>query len=107
MNTISWTSPTAAADGDQPAPAFERLFGDGGSEATRAQRKEDAASSTSSRRSATLQSRWARAIARSDDYLDNVREIERRIQQAEHSTAESSSSTSRSACPRRSRSTRR
>ena len=61
-------------------------------------------------RRATASAGWARATAsRLGEYLDNVREIERRIQRAESAAAtrEVHRSTRRSACPRPTRSTRR
>ncbi len=87
MNTISWASPT------QPLPmtynprmAFEELFGSGGSEADRAERR---------RINRSILDGIVRNVAgfkkglgagdrsRVDGYLDNVREIERRIQAIE------------------------
>ena len=95
MNTISWASPTTPLpDGDQPARAFERLFGDGGSDP---QRRQNCARGPQHPgrdhgEARALQSRLgARDRARMSDYLDDVREIERRIQQAEASSAPTSS----------------
>ena len=87
MNTISWASPTTPLPMEiSPRNAFERLFGDGGSAAERrAQVAED-----KSILDAILSE--ARALharlgpgdrVRLGSYLDNVREIERRIQQIE------------------------
>ena len=87
MNTISWATAT------QPLPmtynprmAFEELFGGGGSEAERAERR---------RINRSILDGLTRSVpslmrglgpadrARLDSYLDNVREIERRIQAIE------------------------
>ena len=87
-DSISWASPT------QPLPmirdprvVFDQLFGVGATpdERARAARRGQAASSTGSpRRSARLKKELgAGDRARLDDYLDDVREIERRIQKVE------------------------
>ena len=87
MNTISWATPS------QPLPmtynprmAFEELFGSGGSEAERAERRTINRSILDglSRSAASLTRGLGPADrARLDSYLDNVREIERRIQAIE------------------------
>ena len=87
MNTISWASAT------QPLPmtynprmAFEELFGSGGSKAERAERRTINRSILDglSRSAASLTRGLGPADrARLDSYLDNVREIERRIQAIE------------------------
>jgi hypothetical protein len=87
MNTISWAAPTTPLPMEiNPRVAFERLFGDGGSgEARRKQLREDRsildaivdeAQALQGKLSASDRSRVA-------DYLDDVREIERRIQRTE------------------------
>ena len=87
MNTISWASPTTPLPMEiSPRNAFERLFGDGGSAAERrAQVAEDKSildAIVSEARS--LHARLGQGDrARLGNYLDNVREIERRIQQIE------------------------
>jgi len=87
MNTISWATATTPLPMEiNPRVAFERLFGDGGSEAQRQRvAKEDSSildAITEEARS--LQKRLGtRDRARITDYLDNVREIERRVQHAE------------------------
>jgi hypothetical protein len=69
-----------------PRTAFERLFGDGGSEE---QRKRSAQEDRSILDAITAEARsleahlGVRDQTRVNDYLDNVREIERRIQHAE------------------------
>jgi len=87
MNTISWATPTTPLPMEiNPRAAFERLFGDGGSnEQRRRQLKEDksildAITSEAHGLQRRLGSHDRSKVA---DYLDNVREVERRIQQAE------------------------
>ncbi len=89
MNTLSWRTPTTPMPMEiNPRKVFERMFGQGGSAggAARAHRRRTAASSTRSRRQATglQRSLGAHDRATVDDYLESVREIERRIQRAEH-----------------------
>ena len=87
LNTISWASPTSPLPMEiNPRTAFERLFGDGGSEAERRRLQQEDASILDSivGEARSLQSHLGvRDRARVDDYLANVREIERRIQQSE------------------------
>jgi hypothetical protein len=87
LNTISWATPTSPLPMEiNPRTAFERLFGDGGSAAERLRLREEDKSILDSiaAEARGLQNRLgARDRARVDDYLANVREIERRIQQAE------------------------
>ncbi|HYP13259.1 MAG TPA: DUF1552 domain-containing protein [Bryobacteraceae bacterium] len=93
QNNLSWSSPTTPLPAEaHPRVAFERLFGDGGSSADR---------QAELRKSSSLLdwvrediSRLQRKLGPSDrtkvtDYLDTVREVERRIQKAEAETAES------------------
>jgi hypothetical protein len=87
MNTISWASPTTPLPMEiNPRVAFERLFGDGGSgEARRKQLREDRSILDAIVEEArALQGRLgAPDRSRVADYLDDVREIERRIQRTE------------------------
>jgi len=87
MNTISWATPTTPLPMEiNPRLAFERLFGDGGSEEQRRRQSQEDRSILDAivGEATTLQARLGvRDRARVADYLDNVREIERRIQQAE------------------------
>jgi len=87
MNTISWSSPTTPLPMEiNPRTAFERLFGDGGSEAQRRGQLEADRSILDSilSEAKSLQGQLGQPDrARVGDYLDNVREIERRIQKAE------------------------
>ncbi len=92
QNNLSWSSPTTPLPAEaHPRIVFERLFGEGG---------------TSTERRAALRRRaslfdWVRDDitrlqntlgpedrSRVDQYLDTVREVERRIQKAESTTAE-------------------
>jgi hypothetical protein len=87
MNTISWATATTPLPMEiNPRIAFERLFGDGGSDE---QRKRAAREDSSILDAITAEARLLETHlgvhdkTRVNDYLDNVREIERRIQQAE------------------------
>lgn len=93
QNNLSWSSPTTPLPAEaHPRVAFERLFGDGGTAADRRAELH--------RESSLLDwvkediSRLQRKLGPSDrskvtQYLDTVREVERRIQKAESGTAES------------------
>jgi hypothetical protein len=89
MNTLSWRTPTTPMPMEiNPRKVFERMFGQGGSAAERLARiKEDKSILDAITRDvASLQLQ----LGASDremmtQYLDNVREIERRIQRAEQS----------------------
>jgi uncharacterized protein DUF1552 len=92
QNNLSWSSPTTPLPAEaHPRIVFERLFGEGGSAADRL---------AALRRRASLLD-WVREDitrlkstlgpedrTRVDQYLDTVREVERRIQKAEGSTAD-------------------
>ncbi len=91
QNNLSWSSPTTPLPAEaHPRIVFERLFGDGGSVEDRRARL---------RRKASLLdwvredlSRLQKELGPGDrskvgQYLDSVREVERRIQKAEASTA--------------------
>jgi hypothetical protein len=93
QNNLSWSSPTTPLPAEaHPRVAFERLFGDGGSAADRAEEL---------RRDASLLDFVREDIARLErklgpgdrtkvgQYLDTVREVERRIQKAEKAAGES------------------
>jgi hypothetical protein len=86
-NTISWASPTSPLPMDRdPRVVFERLFGVGGSEEDRAQRRREDRSilDTLSQVVGRLQKRLGPADrSRLADYLEDVREVERRIQKIE------------------------
>ena len=87
MNTISWASATAPLPMEiNPRVTFERLFGRTGTAADRARRRREDLTILDS---VTDEARaLQRAVGvpdanRLDDYLTNVREIERRIQRTE------------------------
>jgi hypothetical protein len=87
MNTISWATATTPLPMEiNPRTAFERLFGDGGSAAQRRRQQAEDRSILDAivEEAHGIQRRvGARDQARVSDYLDSVREIERRIQKAE------------------------
>ena len=87
MNTISWKNETTPLPMEiNPRVVFERMFGRPGTSAQRLARMEDNKSILDSVRqeaSDLQKSLGARDRARLNDYLDNVREIEQRIQKAE------------------------
>jgi hypothetical protein len=87
MNTISWSSPTTPLTMEiNPRTAFERLFGDGGSESQRLHQLQADRSILDSvlGEARSLQGKLGQSDrTRVGDYLDNIREIERRIQHAE------------------------
>jgi Protein of unknown function (DUF1552) len=87
MNTLSWRTPTTPMPMEiNPRKVFERLFGQGGSPADRLERTEEDRSilDAITKQIGELQ----RGLGRKDrttvsDYLESVREIERRIVVAE------------------------
>jgi hypothetical protein len=90
-NTISWSSPTTPLPMERdPRVAFERLFGDGATAEERLARRQadrsilDGILEKVDRLQKGL---GASDRARLTDYLDDVREIERRIQNAEKHNA--------------------
>jgi hypothetical protein len=83
-NTISWSSPSKPLPMElNPQVVFERMFGDGSTPEQRAARRKrdrsilDSVTSSLSRLRADVS---ASDRARLDDYTQNVREIERRLQ---------------------------
>jgi hypothetical protein len=91
MNTISWRTPTAPMPMEiNPRVVFDRMFGDGADAKERMQRIErqrsilDAVTGQIRRLQGELGARDRNRVA---DYLDTVREIERRIQLAEKQAA--------------------
>jgi hypothetical protein len=96
FNTIAWKTPTVPLPMENsPQAVFERLFGDGGTAAQRLQRKKEDRSILDSVRQQASQLRAtlpASDRARVEGYLDDVREIERRIktsiEREESNTAE-------------------
>ncbi|HYP12521.1 MAG TPA: DUF1552 domain-containing protein [Bryobacteraceae bacterium] len=93
QNNLSWSSPTTPLPAEaHPRSVFERLFGDGGTAAERAAELRKNASILDWVMSDIAQLK--RQLGPSDrtkvtEYLDTVREVERRIQKAEQSTGES------------------
>jgi len=89
MNTISWASETQGNPMEiNPRVAFERLFGRAGSAEDRMRRMhEDLSILDSITDEARSLQRDVSAVDRNrlDDYLENLREIERRIQRVEAS----------------------
>lgn len=93
QNDLSWSSPTTPLPSEaHPRKVFERLFGDGGSSADRLAEMRKNASLLDWMQSDIA--RLQRKLGPSDrskvsEYLDSVREVERRIQKAEASTSDS------------------
>jgi hypothetical protein len=86
-NTISWSSPTTPLPMEiNPRVVFERLFGEPGNAAQRAARirRDRSILDFVTQEAERLRQRLgARDLTRLDQYLTNVREIERRIQRTE------------------------
>ena len=87
MNTISWASETAGLPMEiDPRAAFERMFGRAGSPADRQVRRSEDRSILDSimQEARTLRTKvGAPDRVRLDSYMENLREIERRIQKTE------------------------
>ena len=92
QNNLSWSSPTTPLPSEaHPRIVFENLFGDGGSMAQRREALEKRASlldSVTSEITRLGKQLGAQDRNRIDEYLQTIREVERRIQQAEASVAE-------------------
>jgi hypothetical protein len=95
-NSISWTSPTQPLPTEvNPRVAFERMFGDGASpEERRAGRKQNASilDSVTHEISYFKKDLGASDQSRLDTYVENIREIERRINIAMNKTVQEPSS---------------
>ncbi|HVW84629.1 MAG TPA: DUF1552 domain-containing protein, partial [Bryobacteraceae bacterium] len=93
QNNLSWSSPTTPLPAEaHPRVVFERLFGDGGSAADQLAELKKNASILDwvTQDYARLQNKLGPGDRRKvSNYLDSVREVERRIQKAEAQTAES------------------
>jgi hypothetical protein len=93
QNNLSWSSPTTPLPAEaHPRVVFERLFGDGGSTADRRAelRKDSSLLDWVSEDISRLQRKLgAGDRIKVNQYLDTVREVERRIQKAEAETADS------------------
>ena len=91
MNTLSWRTPTTPMPMEiNPRKVFERMFGQGDSEAARlVRRQEDRSILDAVTAQATGLQRELGAHDRQklDDYLEGVREIERRLTRAESQVA--------------------
>jgi hypothetical protein len=89
-NTISWKSPTVPLPMEHsPQVVFERLFGDGSTDAQRKARREQSISlldSVSNQVAALQKELPAADRSRLNQYLEEVREIERRIEKAAKQT---------------------
>jgi hypothetical protein len=87
MNTISWATPTTPLPMEiNPRVVFERLFGRAGTHAQRAARLQEDRSildAITHDLADVQRGLGARDRTRVRDYLDNVREIERRLQRTE------------------------
>jgi len=87
MNTLSWRTPTTPLPMEiNPRKVFERMFGEGGSVTQRLKRIQEDRSilDAISREASSLQGQLGAADRQTmTQYLENVREIERRIQRAE------------------------
>jgi hypothetical protein len=92
-NTISWRSPrTPLPMEHNPRAVFERLFGDGGTSGTaarlaRMRRDRSILDSVTEKVSQLERGLGARDRAKLGEYLDAVRDVERRIQNAEEQSA--------------------
>ncbi|MBV9265417.1 MAG: DUF1552 domain-containing protein, partial [Acidobacteriaceae bacterium] len=93
-NTISWSSPTTPLPMEMdPRVAFERLFGDGSSASERLRRRRAEASILDTVRDEVVRIRGELGPSdrlRLDQYLTDVREVERRIQRVEQFNASGS-----------------
>ncbi len=92
QNNLSWSSPTTPLPAEaHPRVVFERLFGDGGSTADRRaeMRKNASLLDWVSGDIARLQSKLGPGDrSKISQYLDSIREVERRIQKAETGAAD-------------------
>jgi hypothetical protein len=91
MNSLSWSSPTTPLPTESdPRVLFERLFGDGGSlEQRRAQRNINASllDGVMQDISRLQSSLGGNDRNRVEEYLDTVREVERRVQKSQQQSA--------------------
>ena len=89
QNNLSWSSPTTPLPSEaHPRIVFERLFGEGGTPEERMQalRRKASLLDWVMEDTARLQSELgAEDRSKVNQYLDSIREVERRIQKAEHS----------------------
>jgi len=89
MNTLSWRTPTTPMPMEiNPRKVFERMFGQGGSAAERMARIQEDRSilDAITKEASSLQVKLGPSDRQTmNQYLENIREIERRIQRAEKS----------------------
>jgi len=94
MNTLSWRTPTTPMPMEiNPRKVFERMFGEGGSASERLARIQEDRSilDAITKEASSLQLRLGPSDRQTmNQYLENVREIERRIQRAEKSQGDES-----------------
>jgi len=94
MNTLSWRTPTTPMPMEiNPRKVFERMFGQGGSAAERLARIQEDRSilDAITREASSLQVKLGPSDRQTmNQYLENIREIERRIQRAEKSQGDES-----------------
>ena len=94
MNTLSWRTPTTPLPMEiNPRKVFERMFGQGGSATQRLARIQEDRSilDAITREASNLQLQLGVADRQTmTQYLENVREVERRIQRAEQSQGDDS-----------------
>ena len=87
MNTLSWRTPTTPMPMEiNPRKVFERMFGQGGSAAERVARIQEDRSilDAITKEASSLQVKLGPSDRQTmNQYLENIREIERRIQRAE------------------------
>ncbi len=92
QNNLSWSSPTTPLPAEaHPRIVFERLFGEGGSNADRRaalQRRASLLDAVLGDMSSLQKRLGPEDRTRVGQYLETVREVERRIQKAETATAE-------------------
>ena len=93
VNTLSWSSPTTPLPMENnPRLVFERLFGEGGTaDQRRAEMRKDRSilDSVTDDMARLMRSLGAGDRTRVGDYVDAVREVERRIQRAEEQAGQS------------------
>jgi hypothetical protein len=93
LNTLAWASPTTPLPTENnPRIVFERLFGDGGTSAARlgqARENRSILDSVNEELGRLLKTVGPGDRTKVNDYVESVREIERRIQSAEKNAATS------------------
>jgi hypothetical protein len=91
LNTLSWRTPTTPLPMEiNPRVVFERMFGEGGTAAQRAARMEEDRSildAVTKEAGSFQKDLGAHDRSRISDFLDDIREIERRIQTAQKQSA--------------------